>query len=442
MDKRKILLIAGIVATVIISTITIYILAARGSDNKNEPGESVVLEYWGLWEPEEVMKPLIEEYQDLNPNVTVIYTQRSFDQYEQTLYTRLEQSVNANSPAPDIFRINNSWLSRVYPYLSPLPQSVMSSSEYRETFHEIATKDFGSSDGTFFAIPLEIDGLALFYNKEIFEEAGLDQPPNNWNDLRDLAIQLTEKDESGKITRAGIGMGSGGNVLHSPDILSLLMLQNGSDPNPSPYKEVDFSESSTIEAMEFYTEFATVHKVWDVDSKSDLELFFNGELPMMFGPSWRAFDIIESNPRIEFGIVPTPNITESDELYYPMYWGEAVSKTSKNTEEAWKFIKFLSEKEQMKQFFNNSVNIAGRAFGEPYSRKDIGEELLSNPYARPFIEMAPNMVGWQKGEQYFMEEQLRIAIDEVAINEVDADSALQEAADNINERLADTIPSD
>jgi hypothetical protein len=50
----------------------------------------------------------------------------------------------------------------------------------------------------------------------------------------------------------------------------------------------------------------------------------------MFAPSWRAFDIIEAAPSIEFGIAKTPQLLGNSNVYFSMYWGEAVSKYCEN----------------------------------------------------------------------------------------------------------------
>ena len=158
---------------------------------------------------------------------------------------------------------------------------------------------------------------------------------------------------------------------------------------------------------------------------------------MMLAPSWRAFDIINSAPNIEFGLAPVPQLPGNDPVNYAMYWGEAVPKTSPNQAEAWKFIKFLSEPEQMKEMFSNSSQV--RAFGEPYSRKDLASEMGSNPYVNPILKMASTMKAWQMGEQGYVEESLRTAINDVIASDTPSDQALREAEERINLKLQEVL---
>lgn len=446
MNTRKILIIAGIVLTVIVG-ILLLVSIFGGDDNNNDNNNNddnnnnnnndgpVTLEVWGLWESEAVMQPLIDKYESQNSNVQIVYTQKSFTQYEENLITRLQQGQAEGTPAPDIFRINNTWLSRYQSYLSPLPAEVMSGTDYAETFYSTAVNDFKGTDNNLYAVPLEIDGLSLFYNVEMFEQAGISEPPSDWDTLIEIAQQLTIKDANGDITQAGVAMGTSNNIMHSADILSLLMLQNGAEINQNFNTEVDLTSERAVSAIKYYCEMNTEFGVWSPDLRSDLEMFFSGDLAMMFAPSWRAFDILNSNPNIEFAIAPTPTLG-SQPLYYSMYWGEAVSKDSDDPVEAWKFVKFLSEQQQLRDFYSNSVQIGGRAFGEPYSRQDMASELTGEPYVGAIVEMAPNMTSWRMGIQSFIEEELRNAINEVSINDVTPENAMIEAEEAINTELA------
>lgn len=440
MNKRTILIIGGVLLVIIIAVLLITSFR-KDSDDTSTGGGSlngapVVLEYWGLWEPESVMQPLIAKYQQTNPNVTIKYTQKSFTQYEENAYTRVKEGSVTGSPAPDILRIHNTWLSKFRPYLSPAPSNVISLSEYQQTYYPTANKDFVGTDSQIYAIPLEIDGLMLFYNKEIFEAAGFTEPPKTWDSIIETAKVLTKKDGSGKITQAGIAMGSSANIEHSADILSLLFLQNGVDVINDTNTEMNITDARAESSLEFYTDFVAVHDVWSPDMRSDLETFYTGQLAMMIAPSWRAFDILNSNSTVEFGVAPTP-ILGTSQVYYGSYWGEAVSRNSVNSLQAWDFVKFLSQEAQLKELYSNQSQI--RAFGEPYPRQSMSNLLSSDPYLGALMTMAPNLTAWKKGEETFVNEALDTAINQVVEGGLDASEALLQAQKRINDKLATTI---
>lgn len=436
-QKKLVILLTSIVVVLLILTVVaILILNSKKDDEGNDiPTTEVELIYWGLWEPVEVMQPVIDKYEDENPGVKILYSQQAFRNYESRVYTRLEQSTSSTEPAPDIVRINNTWLPKFQKFLSPVPTSVISPQEYAEEFYPTALDDFTGSDGQIYAIPWEIDGLTVIYNKQLLQEAGYTTPPEDWDSFIEAADKLTKRDSSGRITQAGLAIGTSRNVTHSADILGFLMLQNGASIMNSSRNQANLTSERAVTALTTYTNFATGEKpVWASYLANDLTTFFKGELAMMFAPSWRAFDIIEAASQIEFGLAPLPQLPNNDPVYYSMYWGDSVSKTSSNTSEAWKFVNYLSQPEQQEILFSNSSEI--RAFGEPYSRVSLNSKLLDNPYTKPIAEMAPYMQAWQMGDQTYVEELLREAITSVVENNGEPKSILTRVEGDINNQLA------
>ena len=178
------------------------------------------LVYWGLWEDEEILRPVLDEWEKKNPNVTVNYQRQSKEQYRERL-----QSAFAREEGPDIFRFHNTWVPVLKNELAPMPAEIMTPSEFEQVFYPVAVKDlvWGTE---IYGFPLEIDTLALFYNDEIFREAGK-LPPTDWNELRDLARELTVRDGSGRVKIAGAALGGTGNIDNWSDILGLMLIQNG-----------------------------------------------------------------------------------------------------------------------------------------------------------------------------------------------------------------------
>lgn len=378
MDKKKkmLLIILGSVLVIVIA-ITVVLLVIKANSNKNTSSVGTgELVYWGLWEPASVVQPLIDEYEAAHPGIKILYSQQTYTNYESRLYTRLQQSSSASEPAPDIFRINNTWTSKYYKYLYPLPSSVMSASTYASTFYPTTVSDFTAKDGKIYAMPLEIDGLVVFYNKQLLSKAGVSTVPTDWDSFISLAQELTKKDSSGRITQSGLALGTAKNITHAPEILSFLMLEEGVDLIDETRTTVTLTTTKAESVLDTYTSFATGDDaIWSSDLETDLNMFYEGKLAMMIAPSWQAFDIIQSAPTIEFGTAVLPQLAANDKpIYYATYWGEAVSKNCSNPTAAWDFINFLAQKEQQKEFYSNASKI--RAFGEPYSLVELNSEKV------------------------------------------------------------------
>lgn len=431
MDKKKkklIIFLSAAAAFLLLITILIIQLIPR------EP-EEVELVFWGFWEEEEAMHPLIEKYEAEHPGVKIYYAIQPLRNYETLLYTRLEQAGNTNEPAPDIAMMHNSWLPKYQKLLAPLPSSVMNEETYSEEFYPTALDDFTGKDDKIYGIPLQIDGLMVIYNKDLLLNAGYSAPPSDWDSFMEAAQRLTKKDSNGKITQSGLAIGTSTNITHSVDILSYFFLQNNAEIMNEDRDQVNLTSNRAISALDTYTSFVqSKDATWATYLPNDLTFFVNGKLAMMFGTSWRALEILEETEDINFGLAPLPRLVNNKEVYYSSYWGTVVSKATKNSEEAWKFVEFLSQPEQLRRLNQNAAKI--RTFGEPYSRVSMNQELKDSQYTQALGYMAPYMKSWQMGEQSFVENILKKSITDVVEGEDESEYVLKNAEEEINIKLA------
>lgn len=371
-----------------LALLTVLFFVGRSLLSRVGGGEATIT-WWGLWEEESTVAPLIAEYQAAHPKVKITYQKQSPEDYRERLTNAL-----AKGTGPDIFRFHNTWLPMFRDELDSVPASVMSAGEFAQTFYPVAISDLTSGTGIA-GIPLMYDGLALYINEEIFEKAGK-TPPATWDDLRQLAIGLTIKDEQGTITQAGVALGRTENVDHWQEILGLMMLQNGvSMGNPTGKLAED--------ALNFFTIFSSVDGVWDATLPPSTIAFSSGKVAMYFGPSWRAFEIRQQNPNLRFKTVALPQLPKGSpqepDVAYATYWAEGVWARSKSSEAAWEFLKFLSSKESLEKMYQNAAKL--RLFGEPYPRVDMAPLLSSDPILGALVSQAPNAESWYLASRTF-----------------------------------------
>lgn len=352
-----------------------------------KPAEKkATLQYWGLWEPEAVMRTIIDDYQKLHPNITIVYKRMSPQRYRETLTTRL-----AEGTGPDIFRFHNTWLPMLRNDLSPVPNNVMSPDAIESTFYPIVKKDLKMGN-QYYGLPLEIDALGLYINSDILKAAGA-TPPSTWEDFKTLARQLTVKDPStGRIQTAGAALGTTNNVEHWSDILGLMMLQNGTNMIKVDSTVLPDGSNAGIDALAYYVSFAKGdNKVWDETLDNSMLSFAQGKLAMFFGPHWEAFDIKTLNQSLDFFVVPVPQLS-GGKVTWATYWVEGVSRKSQNQPEAWAFVKYLTQKQTLQKLYSEASKV--RLFGEPYSRVDMADLIQDDPIAGPFVKQAPDLTSW------------------------------------------------
>lgn len=424
----KILIFGGVALVLII------IIAAIVSVVTNHGGSaSSTITWWGLWEDSSSVQPLIDAYEKANPGVKITYVRQSQQDYRERLTSAL-----AKGSGPDIFSFHNSWVPMFRNDLDSLPSSVMNPADYAKTFYPVATSDLTSGTGIV-GIPLEYDGLALFINQDIFDKAGK-TPPKTWDDLRTTARELTVKDDQGVITQSGVALGRTENVDHWPEILALMMIQNGVDlTNPTGQPAED--------ALTFFTVFSQVDGVWDATLPSSTQFFESGKLAMYFGPSWRAFEIKQANPNLKFKTVPLPQLPKDNpnqpDISYASYWAEGVWSRSPNKSAAWKFLAYLSQKENLTKLYQNQT--LQRDFGEPYPRVDMASLLTSHPILWSIVQQAPGARSWYLDSRTFdgptginsqMANYFGDAINAINDGNITASQALETAASGVQQVLA------
>jgi multiple sugar transport system substrate-binding protein len=337
--------------------------------------EEVKLIYWGLWEDEPQFASIIKDFERENPGIKIEYSKQDIKQYRERLMTR---SINGNGP--DIFRFHNSWYPMISSILLPFPSSVISKEDFDKNYYPVAKNDL-IKNGGIIGIPLQVDTLNLYINKDLFESTGLDVP-KTWIDFGNYARRLSVKDETGQILTSGAAMGTFSNITHAPDIISMLFAQNGVDLN-----DISLNINSVSDTLDFYTSFATSSSnVWNESLDESIQMFASGSLAMYFGYSWDFFTIKAMNPDISFEIHPVPSLPER-EITVASYWAEGASSKSIHQKEALLFMKYLAQKEVSQKFFTEVSKT--RNFGEPYARVDLADSLKESSMY-PFVTSAVN----------------------------------------------------
>lgn len=375
--KKKIIIIG--LSLIVVLAFLVWKFGPNFS-KKAEPVGPITLTYWGLWEEENVLRPVIDQYQKNNPNVKVNYVRQSSVNYRTRVQTQIREGRG-----PDVFMMHNSWLIMFDGDLTAAPADIFTLNDYQATFYPVATDSF-VKDNKIYGAPMELDGLALYYNEEMLKAVG-GQVPKTWQEFIVAATKMTVKDATGQIQTSGAALGTASNVDHWSDILGLLFLQQ---PN------LDLNAIATpvaAEVLKFYTSFVVDprRKSWDSTLPKSTQMFAEGRLGFYFAPSWRAQEIRQMNPNLKFKTAPVPQLPNRL-VGWATFWGQAVSAKSPNSGEAWKFVKYLTSKETEQLAYNAASSI--RLFGEPYSRTDLSAAISNDPIAGAFVNQGPYYKFW------------------------------------------------
>jgi multiple sugar transport system substrate-binding protein len=372
------IVIVGLIASLVISRMLGQKETSEGGSG-NADGENVTLTYWGLWEPPVIMEEIIKAFETANPGIDVVYQQQSIKDYRE----RLQNGLNQGN-GPDVFRFHATWSGLLEDVLDPVPEQILTETDFENQQYPVA-KEWLRAGNTYVGIPLMYEGLGLFYNKQVLEVAGK-TPPKTWEELRRLALELTVKNKDGLIQRSGVALGTTSNVDNWSDILGVMLLQNGANPaNPTTQLAED--------AVVFYTIFRNTDKVWDESMPTSTIAFATEKTVMMIAPSWRAHEVRAMNPNLEFAIAELPQLPDT-QVGWASIWADGVSAKSSRAEKeaAWKFLSYLSQKETLRNWYAQASK--QRLFGEIFARKDMAEQLATDPFVAAYIEQAPYAKSW------------------------------------------------
>src|SRR3989344_4457824 len=338
MDKKYYILGGILVLLLILAGVLFF--TTSGPKPPSPSTDKLELTWWKTFEDSENVRELLTDYTATHKNVTFKFVKKEASTYEQELINAL-----AAGAGPDIFSIHNDWLPKHADKISPMPDQLMNLRTYKESFVDVATTDFVKDD-KIFAIPIAMDVLALYYNKDLLGSSGISQPPATWPELVSDAQKITKVLKPGTFTRSGVALGTSNNVNRAVDILTLLMLQNGTKFYSDDFGRATFDQRQTIPgsnqnfdpgaiALAFYTQFADPAKVsytWNVRSDLSVDAFTQGKLAMMLSFQYMQPVIQSKAPNLNWDVAAVPQISEEvSKVNFANYWGESVSKLSKLT---------------------------------------------------------------------------------------------------------------
>jgi len=429
-------ILVGLIAIVIFITIILVLRGMGGSS-----GQPVNLEFWGVFDDSEAFTGAIRGYQQSQQsqksNVKIFYRRFSYEDYERSLIDAL-----AAGTGPDIFMVGNAWLPKHGDKLKPLPAQIkglkaplFTLSSFKDQFVEVAYNDLVSG-GQIYALPLYADTLALYYNKDMFNSAGITRPPTDWEEFNDDIGLLTKLDSAGNIVQSGAAMGTAKNINRSTDILMALMLQSGVKMTDSDNASATFANAVSgltvgETALKYYTDFANPRVstyAWNDSRHYSIDAFAQGEVAMMFNYAHQASILKAKAPRLNFGVAPMPQISSSDIKNYANYWAVGVSNASKQSDDAWKFIAYLVSREGATAYLNASQRPAARRDLIDLQRTDIDLGL--------FAVQALTAKSWYQIDQVTIEGIFADMIDNVNFGKSSVREALSSAESRVTVLMA------
>ncbi|OJF92775.1 sugar ABC transporter substrate-binding protein [Alkalibacterium sp. 20] len=298
---------------------------------------------YSIWDQGQAagMKAIADAFEEENPGIQVNVEVTPWDQY----WTKLESGGQGES-LPDIFWIHSSQFSnysegQMLMDISDLPNE--SDTLSMDDFPEELVQVYTTENGEILGVPKDYGNIGLWYNKTLFDEAGLDYPNDEWtwDDLLENAKALTDLENNIYGVLAPLIREEG---YHN------FIYQNGGHVLSEDKTTSGFREDETKEAVQWYADLSVEHgvspTVGQFADNTNLTFFQSGRAAMGFFGSWMISQLAENEYTNEHvDVAPLPTGTQDAVIYNGL--ANSVSDFTDHPDQARKFLEFLSSEKAM-----------------------------------------------------------------------------------------------
>ncbi len=301
---------------------------------------------WGMpFENDLYTKVYIPEFERQNPGIKVRF--HHFEDYPNKVLLSYAGGIS-----PDVIRESTAgnipWIRRGL----DLPLN-----KYIDGPDGIDRKDFIpilwdalQFQGETYGVPQDINILGLFYNKDLFDKAGMSYPDANWtwDDLKNAADKLTQ-DTNGDGHPEIIGL----NMAWNDGTFQPFVFQAGGQIWSDDGEKVVVDSPEAADALKFYKSLMQSYTLsQSSEERGGLgpdKFFEAGKVALFVDGSWRTPSLKKNAPKLRFGVAPLPRGKIPMSVSGSCFWG--ISAQTKHPDEAWKLVKFLSSKESLIEYW-------------------------------------------------------------------------------------------
>ncbi|CAG9620534.1 ABC transporter substrate-binding protein [Sutcliffiella rhizosphaerae] len=350
MKAKKWLAVIGVTTMLVGGVLT----GCSGNNNStgNESGENVeiTLAGWG-GNPSEtrLLKEALDAFEEKHPNIKVKHEVIS-DQYMDVMKTRL-----IGGEAPDVFYLDAFEAPALIEtgVLEPLDGYVTDDFDV-EDFEQPLLEAF-QHDGVTYGFPKDYSTLALFYNKKMFEDAGV-EVPTTWDEVREVSKELS------KDGVVGLGV--------APELARMYYIAESLGEEVVKDGKANFGHDKVIEALQPIIDQRNIDKTSaqasDVGANWGGEMFGQEKAAMVIEGNWAIPFLEDTFPDVDYGTTELPTINgEQSTMAYTVAY--VMNGASEKKEASWKLIEYLTGPEGMEIW-------TSKGFALP-TRKSVAEKL-------------------------------------------------------------------
>jgi multiple sugar transport system substrate-binding protein len=343
---------------------------------------------------------VVAVFRKLEPEITVTLVEASD---RDDLIARLSTSFAGGEP-PDLFLINYRFFGQFAArgVLEPIDERLQGSDAFEEDdFYAKALEAF-RVDGELVCLPQNISSLVVYYNRDLFRQAGVSEPRAGWtwDDMVEKAIALTrDTDGDGNVDVYGLGV--------EPTIIRIapFVWSNGGelvDDEEAPTR-FTLDTPAAQEALQKFFDLRQLHLVVpteeEIESEDDESRFLNGRTAMVLS-SRRATPTFRTIDDFDWDVAPLPRIRASAGILHSDAYCMTAASAEKDA--AWRFMEFALGPEGQRITARSGRTVPSlievswsEAFLDPEAKPANSRVFLETI---PFIRRVPNVSTWPEIE--------------------------------------------
>lgn len=388
---------------------------------------TITWSYWG--DPDELPpnEAVIRAFEAKYPHIKIKTQHAPWGSYFDRIQTQM-----AGGTAPDVMFLNNIPSYAARGVLLPLDDLIKETGFDTKPYYEENLKIF-SLDGKIYGFPRDNDTTVLYYNKDLFDEAGIAYPDSSWTwDEFLVACQaLTKVDNRNRVTQYGVALES--------NKYAMFVHQNGGQVFDDPLEPTRFlmNEPLAVEALQFMADLINKYKVAPsfaqmLQMGNTTQMFQGGHVAMTMTNAARIPTFQQAN--FKWGVAPLPTGRTGLRANVAGGAGYVISSNTKYPKEAFTFLQFLSGEEGQSIFASTGVAVPAY---DTHKTRQAFIEALPEGFGELFIEetangkLPPMFNGWVEISTTIVNPTL----DLIYIGEATAEEALNKIAPQIQSKL-------
>jgi multiple sugar transport system substrate-binding protein len=303
------------------------------------------------------------------------------------------------------------------------------------------------ANGRIYGFPANAAADAIWYNKRLFDSAGVPYPPKGpwkWDEFIELAKRMTIRDASGRVTHYGL-------IFDWGQQWKLFMLQWGARFYTPDGTRCVVDSPEAIAATEFMHSLVFKHRIAPTGNEEAamataggwgsgvITLFAGERAAMVLGGRWFLM-LLRQQKELQLGAAEAPH--GPNRVFYGYGKSILVNRHSPQREQALKFIEFMSTKP-----YNDLINAQADALG-PVKEYSYTDDFLHNPEhpEEDYNDVWREIMNYTRPEEIspFVNAQqaaLRLSkqIDLIKTNQKTPADAMRTLAQQINDMIAESI---